>query len=173
MALAVEVANDRHQQGLARKAAVDEQLALEQSIDLAVALAVDRIVPMVERRAPMVEVADRLDRVVHLVVDLVEDLPALLRQAHIHGLELAERALLAVPIAEVDPAVGNRGFAADRRASGLGKAWFGGFDERAPGEGEDHRRGQEAKEPREHWVVRQVDGDTIAVAAWRARNKID
>src|SRR6202789_3719169 len=173
MALAVEVANDRHQQGLARKAAVDEQLALEQRIDLAVALAVDRIVPMVERRSPMVEVADRLDRVVHLVVDLVEDLPALPGQADIHGLELAERALFAVAIAEVDPAVGNRGFAADRRASGQGQAWFGGFDESAPGEAEDHRRGQEAKEPREHWVVRQVDGDTIAVAAWRARNKID
>jgi hypothetical protein len=61
MALAIEVANDRHQQGLARKAAVDEQLALEQSIDLAVPLAVDRIVPMVERRSPMVEVADRLE----------------------------------------------------------------------------------------------------------------
>src|SRR6201996_1477154 len=107
MAFAIEVANDRHEQGLARKAAVDKHFALEQSIDLAVALAVDRIVPMVEGRAPMVEVADRLDGVVDPVVDLVEDLPALPGEAHIHGLELAERALFAVAIAEVDPAVRN------------------------------------------------------------------
>src|SRR4029077_8084568 len=96
-------------------------------------------------------------RVVHLVVDLVEDLPALPGQADIHGLEFAERALFAVAIAEVAPAVGNRGFAADRRARGLGKALFGGFDERIPGEAEDRRRGQKAKKPREHWVVRQVE----------------
>ncbi len=64
MALAIEVAHDRHQQRLARKAAFDQELALEQGVDLAVALAVDRIVPMVEHGAPMVEVADRLDRAV-------------------------------------------------------------------------------------------------------------
>src|ERR1700734_2922233 len=173
VAFAAEVADDRHQQRLPGKAALDQELALEQGVDLAVPLAVDRIIPMVERRTPMVEVADRFDRVVHLVVYLVQGLPALLRQAHIHGLELAEGALFIVAIAEVDPAVGNRSFAADGRARGLGEAWFRGFDEGAPGEAEDHRRGQETKKPRAHWVVRQVDGDTIAVAAWRARNKID
>src|SRR6478736_5163279 len=157
MALAIEVANDRHQQGLARKAAVDEQLALKQSIDLAVALAVDWIVPMVERRSPMVEVADRLDRVVCPQVDLIEDLPRLPGQAHIHGLELAKRALFAVAIAEVDPAVGDRGFAADGRGRSPGKPLLGGFHEGVPGEAKDRRRGQEAKEPREHWVVRQVE----------------
>src|ERR1700677_315291 len=121
MALAIEVANDRYQQGLARKAAVDEQLALEQSINLAVALAVDRIVPMVERRSPMVEVADRLDRVVHPVVCLFEGLPALFRPGHIEGLVLAGGAVCIGGIAEVDPAVRNRGFAADGRARGVGE----------------------------------------------------
>jgi hypothetical protein len=93
----------------------------------------------------MVEVADRFDRLVRLVVDLVEHPPGLAGQAHVHGLELAEGALLAVAIAEVDPAVGNRGLAADGHASGPGKALLGGFHEGIPGEAEDRRRSHKAK----------------------------
>src|SRR5271165_6660113 len=46
VSLAVEIADDRHQQRLTWKTPLDEELALEQRIDFAVALAVDRIIPM-------------------------------------------------------------------------------------------------------------------------------
>ena len=45
VAVALEVADDGHEQGLAREAEVDEQLALPQRVDFAVALAVRRVVP--------------------------------------------------------------------------------------------------------------------------------
>ena len=140
-----EVAHDRHQQRLTGEAALDQELALEQSIDLAVALAVDRIVPVVERGAPMIEVADRLDRGVGEGVDLVERLPDLAGQVDVDRLELAERALLGVAVAEIDPAVGDRRLAADRRVARLRQA-LRGFAEADPGEAEDDRRGEEAEE---------------------------
>src|SRR5277367_5929568 len=171
MAFAAEVADDRHQQRLPRKAALDQQLALEQGVDLAVALAVDGIVPMVERRPPMVEIADRFDRAVDLVVDVIEGFPHLPGKAHVHRPELAEGALFAVAIAEVDPSVGNRGFAADRRPGGPGKVLLGRLPECDPREAEDRRRGEEAKEPRKHGLSANLNGDTIAAAAWRRRNK--
>src|SRR5271163_932064 len=172
MAFAAEVADDRHQQRLPRKAALDQELALEQRVDLAVAFAVDRIVPMVERRPPMVEVADRLDRAVDLVVDVVEDFPGLRGQADVRRLELAKGALFAVAIAEVDPAVGNRRFAADRLPARPRKALLGRLAECDPGEAEDRRRGEEANEPRKHGLSANLNGDTIGAAAWRRRNKI-
>ena len=106
VAFAAEVAHDRHQQRLAGEAALDQELPLEQRIHLAVALAVDRIVPVVEQGAPMVEVADRLDHAVGHGVDVVEGLPHLAGHVDVHRIELAERAFLGVPVAEVDPAVG-------------------------------------------------------------------
>src|SRR5271170_526502 len=113
---------------------------------------------MVERRSPMVEVADRFDHAVDLVIDLVEGLPGLPSQAHVDRLELAERAFFGVAIAEIDPAVGNRGFAADRRPTGPGKALLGRFSEGVPGEAEDRRRGEVAREPREHWSSPNLNG---------------
>src|SRR5579884_1504901 len=75
-AVAFEVPDDRHQQGLAREAEVDKQLALIERIDLAIALAVVRIVPMVEHRAPMLEIGDRLDRLIDGAIDPINLRPA-------------------------------------------------------------------------------------------------
>src|SRR5271168_4228022 len=47
VAFSVEIAHDRHQQRLPREALLDEQLALVEGIDLAIALAVDRIITVV------------------------------------------------------------------------------------------------------------------------------
>ena len=93
-------------------------------------------------------------------------------QAHVHRPELAEGALFAVAVAEVDPAVGNRGFAADRLPGRPGKALLGRFAEGVPGEAEDRRSGDEAKKSGKHGLSANFDGDTIAAAAWRRPNKI-
>ena len=107
MALSVLVAHDRHQQRLTREAMVDELLALEQGVDFAVALAVGRVVPMVEHRAPMIEIADRLDRGIGERVDLGEGRQDLLGQVDVARRQLAEVAFLGPAAAEVDPAVRN------------------------------------------------------------------
>src|SRR5260370_27117870 len=133
MAFDVEIAHDRHQQSLSREDTLDQQLALEQRIDLAVALAVDRIVPVIERRTPMVEVADRLDCVIGESIDLVERLPGLLVEANVQWLEPAERAFLRMTVAEVNPAIGDRGLGPNRRRGRPRKARLGRFAETVPG----------------------------------------
>ena len=116
---------------------------------------------MIERGSPMVEVADRLDRVVDLLVDVGERFQALPSQAYVHRLELAEAAFFAVAIAEIDPAVGNRSFAADRLLGRSREALFGRLSECVPGEAEIAAAVKKLKS-RKAWACPNFDGPSIA-----------
>ncbi len=79
VALVVVIPDDGHQEGLAREAFLRKKLALLQRVDLAVALAVVGIVPVVGDRSPMFEIRHGLDGGVDLTVDLVHRFPSLRR----------------------------------------------------------------------------------------------
>ena len=72
MAIAIEVTHNRHQQRLTRQAGPQKQFALVEGIDLAITFAVIGIVPVIKIGAPMIHIAHRLDKGVHLAVDLVQ-----------------------------------------------------------------------------------------------------
>ena len=113
VAFALLVAHHRDQQRLARPAGVDQHLALQQHIVLAVAIAVGRQRPFLDH-APMIHVGHRLDGFVDPVVDPDQIAPCRLRHHDIARLRSAAAALAGIVGAEFNPA--------DRRARGLAKA---------------------------------------------------
>ena len=135
VALVVLVLDDGHQQRLRREALLGEQLALQQRVILAVALAVGRVVPLVDD-APVIHVRDGFDVLVHPAIDALDFLERLGGQFDIarHGGACVAFALVA--LAKIDPAVGNAGDAADRRPTDIIRA----SEARAHGEGGRRRQ---------------------------------
>lgn len=94
-----------YQQGLARKAHVDEKLTFLQREYFAVALATGRIVPRVRDRSPMVDNRHRLDRVVILMVDVIQSVPRLLREINIRRRQNGLIALLRLAATKIHPTI--------------------------------------------------------------------
>src|SRR6185437_2601306 len=177
MALALEILDDGHQQRLAREAGLDEQFALVERINLAVALAVDGIIPMVEHGAPMGEVGHRLDGGVDAAVDAVERAPGGAGHADVERLQLAEVAFLGPAAAEVHPAVRHGRRAADGGVAGSWQRGLGGLAE--TGEGGAEQRGGESGDNHgfEHYDPSPFVGSkdrcgVLATAEKKARNFI-
>ena len=85
VAFALLVAHHRDQQGLARPAGVDQHLALQQHVVLAVAVTVRRQRPFLDH-TPMIHVGHRLDGFVDPAVDPQQIPPCRLRHHDIAGL---------------------------------------------------------------------------------------
>lgn len=82
-----------------------QKLAFVERIDFAIALAVDPVIPMVKQRAPMIKIADGLDKVIDLAVGPVERLPALAHQPHVDGGKALDLAFLWSAASEIYPTV--------------------------------------------------------------------
>jgi hypothetical protein len=54
----VKIARDSLEKGLPREAYFHQEFALVEHIDLAITVAVYRIVPLIDHRAPLIEIAD-------------------------------------------------------------------------------------------------------------------
>ena len=113
VAFALLVAHHRDQQRLARPSGVDQHLALQQHVVLAVAVAVRRQRPFLDH-APMIHVGHRLDGLVDPAVDPHQVPPRRLRHHDIARLCRAAAAIVGIVGAEFDPA--------DRRTRGVAKA---------------------------------------------------
>src|SRR6202171_6138157 len=113
VAFALLVAHHRDQQRLARPAGIDQHLALQQHVVLAVAEAVRRQRPFLDH-APMIHVGHRLDVFVDPAVDPQQVSPCRLRHHDIARLGGAAAAIAGIVGTEFDPA--------DPRAGGIAQA---------------------------------------------------
>src|SRR3954447_13706414 len=104
----VAVEHHRHAHRTPGQAALGEQLALEDLIVLAIAVAVVRKVPAVDD-APVLPIGHRLDAFVHLAVDDGERLPVLRGEGEDRGLCEVDPALGRPAPAEVGPGRGRMG----------------------------------------------------------------
>ncbi|CDX34828.1 exported hypothetical protein [Mesorhizobium sp. ORS 3359] len=118
VALVVQVANHGHQQCLPGKSCFLEKLALVERVDLAIALAVHGIVPVVHHRAPVIVVAHGLDGAVRLLVYPLEDAHVLRGQLDARGRQGRHLAFFRPATTEVEPAIRNAGACADRGGTG-------------------------------------------------------
>src|ERR1700734_1498898 len=104
MAFLVLVLDDGYEQALPRKTHVDQHLAFQKSIILAVAPAVERIVPTIDD-APMIHVADGLDMRIDPVIDVVDVAQGLGGKVDVAGGGPRGAAFALVALAEVAPAI--------------------------------------------------------------------
>src|SRR5215210_3239782 len=89
---------------------LDEQLALEKLVVLAIAETIVRETPMVHH-APMLEVRHRLDTLVHAAIDRYDHAPDLGREREDRGFGNIHGALGRIPFAEIGPSGNGTGAA--------------------------------------------------------------
>src|SRR4029077_18519176 len=107
VALAMEIAHDRHEKSLARKAGLHQKFALIECVDLAITLAIHWIVPVIDHCAPMIKIAHRHNIGVDLAINSIKDTPDPGRQNNIHRRQSGYFALLRTAAAKVNPAMRN------------------------------------------------------------------
>src|SRR5262245_7392709 len=117
MSLALLVAHDGDEEGLAWPSGIDQHLALQQHVVFAVTVTVRRQRPLLDH-APMIHVGHRLDGLVDPFVDAHEIAPRRLRHHDVAWLCRAAAAFAGVLGAEFDPA--------DRRTRDVAEARIDG-----------------------------------------------